>query len=351
MGNSLGVVLDNYIGIAPVPCHLQLGATTSIDLSRDLSEKDDAEVVKETFKVVYTVDKATCEVSFTRYGVDQHSNAKEIKFCVQDSISKFYSAYSMGIGTKIWIGRSRLLLPNLNISTKLNTSFDAWGGVVDTEVQLYGSGGRCGLLVVESKKKRREEEIEEVTVAHYFVKSSGSSFDISTRTDIGLSLVAKCGTDIGLSVVAKCRVSNGKLESTLEGPEQHPVSALLYMFDEVYRTRFWKASMCPHCHNKRRGKVFWQSDSEDSDSVSIPGPRATPKNARGVSNCGRFQGNGNGNIFENNVFISKKKTMTVIQLKTSQSWKNPIVTYHCLHFMFSFSIINFVVVSISCFLM
>ena len=94
----------------------------------------------------------------------------------------------------------------------------------------------------------------------------------------------------------KIGVSNGKFDVTVEGPEQHPVSALLYVFAEVSRTGIWKPTMCPHCHHKRRGKMFWQSDSEDSDSVSIPVPRATPKNARGVSNGGRFQGNGNGNI-------------------------------------------------------
>ncbi|KAK8470531.1 hypothetical protein PHAVU_004G167700 [Phaseolus vulgaris] len=181
-----------------------------------------------------------------------------------------------------------------DISTKKNKCV-AWGDVVDTTVKLYGSGSRWGLIVVESKKNRREKEAAVVTVAHYFVKSSGTSLHMSR------------GTDIGLSVVAKIGVSNGKFDITVEGLEKHPVSALLYMFDEVYKTGTWKPTMCPHCHNKRRGKGFWQSDSEDSDSVSIPVPRATPKNARGVSNCGRFQGNGNGNIFENNVFISKKK--------------------------------------------
>ena len=65
--------------------------------------------------------------------------------------------------------------------------------------------------------------------------------------------------------------------------------------------------MCSHRDHNRRGKLFWQSDSEDSDSVSIPLPCATPKNARGVSNGGRFHGNGNGNFFENNVMSFRKK--------------------------------------------
>ncbi|KAK7364019.1 hypothetical protein VNO80_12341 [Phaseolus coccineus] len=297
MGNSLHVVLDNYIGTAPIPCHLQLGASPSIDLSRDFG-KDHKGVVKETFSVLYTVGKETCKVSLIRLDVDQHSNAEKVNFVICDVVSMFtYAELDMEITetNHIRIDPCRWLLSECIISSKTNKSFDAWGGVVDTAVHLYGSGSRWGLLVVQSKKKRREGEAEEATVAHYFVKSSGTSFHGST------------GTDIGLSVVAKCGVSNGKFDITVEGPEQHPVSALLYMFDEVFKTGIWKPTMCPHCHHKRKGKVFWQSDSEDSDSASIPVPLATPKNARGVSNGGRFQGNGNGNYFENNVMIFRKK--------------------------------------------
>ncbi|KAL9324623.1 hypothetical protein ACSQ67_009480 [Phaseolus vulgaris] len=49
--------------------------------------------------------------------------------------------------------------------------------------------------------------------------------------------------------------------------------------------------MCSRRDHNRKGKMFWQPDSEDSDSVSITLPGATPKNARGVSNGGRFHGN------------------------------------------------------------
>ncbi|ESW24871.1 hypothetical protein PHAVU_004G167900 [Phaseolus vulgaris] len=304
MGNSLRVVLDNYIGTAPIPCHLQLGASTSIDLSRDLSEKDDAGVVNETFKVVYTVDKETCQVSFTRYG-DQHCNAQKVHFVVYDlSSSDFKTQFTMEItGTKYirivsifwWMLSKFRTKEYATVSTNTNKSLDVWGGVVDTEVQLYENGRNWGLVVKESKKKRGEEEVEVATVAHYFVKRSGTSLHMSS------------GTDIGFSVVAKIGVSNGKFDIRVEGPEQHPVSALLYMFAEVSRTGIWKPTMCPHCHHKGRGKMFWQSDSEDSDSVSIPVPVATPKSARGVSNGGRFKGNGNGNFFENVMIFPKRR--------------------------------------------
>jgi len=210
MGNSLSVVLDNYIGTAPIPCHLQLGKTTSIDLSRDLtSEKDDSGVVNETFKVLYKVDNKTCDICLVR-----HSNAEKVKFVISDiAYLCTYAKFDMVITETnyIRIGRFRWMTIDSKKSTKTNKSFDAWGGVVDTTVHLYGNGRRRGLLVKESKKNTREEETAVVTVAHYFVTSSGTSFDRSS------------GTDIGLSVVAKCGVSNGKFDITVEGPQQHPV--------------------------------------------------------------------------------------------------------------------------------
>ncbi|KAL9324614.1 hypothetical protein ACSQ67_009471 [Phaseolus vulgaris] len=307
MGNTLSVVLDNYIGTAPIPCHLQLGQTTSIDLSRDLtSEKDDSGVVNETFKVLYKVDNKTCDICLVR-----HSNAEKVKFVINDiAYLCTYAKFDMVITETnyIRIGRFRWMTIDSKKSTKTNKSFNAWGGVVDTTVHLYGNGRRRGLLVKESKKNTREEETTVVTVAHYFVTSSGTSFDRSS------------GTDIGLSVVAKCGVSNGKFDITVEGPQQHPVSALLYMFDEVNRTGIWKPTMCPHCDHKRRGKMFWQSDSEDSDSVSIPVPRATPKPARGVSNGGRFKGNDTSR----NCFIEMGNTPSGLRLLGTRNYSYTI---------------------------
>ncbi|BAU02900.1 uncharacterized protein HKW66_Vig0123910 [Vigna angularis] len=261
MGNSLGVVVDNYIGSVPYPCHLQLGPSTSIDLSRNLPEppENDLFMENETWSVTYRVEKKRCRVQLIRI---------------------YPTSWSTETDSILW--------------TKRNTSFDAWGAVKETQVDLYGSGGRWGLLAVESKRNKKEQEAEVVTVMHYIVKSSGTPFYRST------------GTDIGLSVVAKFRISNGKFQITGEGLEQHPVSSLLYMFDEVKRTGIWKPTMCPHCDHKRKGKMFWQSDSEDSDSVSMPLLPATLRNSRGVSNGGRFRGNGNGNIYEGNVMVYKR---------------------------------------------
>ncbi|KOM54218.1 hypothetical protein LR48_Vigan10g011000 [Vigna angularis] len=295
MGNSLGVVVDNYIGSVPYPCHLQLGPSTSIDLSRNLPEppENDLFMENETWSVTYRVEKKRCRVQLIRY-----IDFVLVSYVLSDSLSgttnvtidmEIIDSNYIRIYPTSWSTETDSIL-----WTKRNTSFDAWGAVKETQVDLYGSGGRWGLLAVESKRNKKEQEAEVVTVMHYIVKSSGTPFYRST------------GTDIGLSVVAKFRISNGKFQITGEGLEQHPVSSLLYMFDEVKRTGIWKPTMCPHCDHKRKGKMFWQSDSEDSDSVSMPLLPATLRNSRGVSNGGRFRGNGNGNIYEGNVMVYKR---------------------------------------------
>lgn len=71
-----------------------------------------------------------------------------------------------------------------------------------------------------------------------------------------------------------------------EGPEKHPLSALFYMFDEVNRTGIWKPTMRPHCPS-RRGRMFWQSDTEDNDRVPRE-PRHIDRTAAGGAIMGNF---------------------------------------------------------------
>ncbi|RZC02011.1 hypothetical protein D0Y65_017255 [Glycine soja] len=128
---------------------------------------------------------------------------------------------------------------NLN---KTNRTVDARDDVVDTKVYLDGNANqRNDLIVLECKKNStdHDEETNVVTVAHYFADSRGRAFNIDDELGIGLS------------VVAKVRVSNGQLDITVEGPEQHPASALFCMFDQVNRTGIWKPTMCPHCAQPR----------------------------------------------------------------------------------------------------
>ena len=251
-----------------------------------------------TENLLRKVDEESCTIQLTRRVVDQHGNIQDVMVSVIGLSGIVCGVFSMVITETNHIRISPCMwhFPSEIIKwMKTNRSFDAWGGVIDTSLYFYARGGRLGLLAVESKKNTTEEDAEVVTAAHYFVKSSGTCFYGST------------GANIGLSVVAKFRASNGKFQTTVEGLEQHPVSSLHCMIDEVNTTGIWKPTMCPHCYQKRRGKLLWQSDSEDSDSVSIPVPRANPRNARGVSNGGRLQGNGNGNFIENNVMVFKRR--------------------------------------------
>lgn len=95
-------------------------------------------------------------------------------------------------------------------------------------------------------------------------------------------------------MVAKIQPSNGKLDITVEGPEQDPALALLCMFEEVNRTEVWKPSMCPHC---------------DRD-IGTRAPRCDnqPQNVRriDIANRGAFLGNGNGCYIENNFMVFSK---------------------------------------------
>jgi len=163
------------------------------------------------------------------------------------------------------------------------------GMVTDTKVCLYGTANRCGLLVLEGKKNDYHERVAKtVTIAHYFVSSNGSAAVNRTSET----------TDIGFSVVAKIELCDGEFDITVEGPDQHPVSALLYMFNQVSRRGIWKPSMCPHCANVRRehSRMFGESESEDSDSVPLPPRLGGQRNAATIANDGRFTGHANGSF-------------------------------------------------------
>ena len=76
--------------------------------------------------------------------------------------------------------------------------------------------------------------------------------------------------------MVKVGICDEKFDITVEGPEQHFVSTLLYMFDQVNKSGIWKPTMCPHCHNIQR---------EYS---------RTPPNAVAIDNSGKFIGHGCG---------------------------------------------------------
>ncbi|KAK2397826.1 hypothetical protein QL285_059364 [Trifolium repens] len=130
-----------------------------------------------------------------------------------------------------------------------------------------------------------------VTIAHYYAVSCGNFF-------------GKSKIDIGLSAIVKIQASEDDtgLDFEVEGPTQHPATALFYMFDEVRKTGIWKPTSCPHCakikKQQQHNRMPWQqSETEDSDNFRPP-RRNVPKQIGGsvIANDGAIKGNHNGNV-------------------------------------------------------
>jgi len=172
----------------------------------------------EKGEVSYTVEGSTCNLVLTRL-VYEDGNVNMVTFILHDSIicsekeSLFLQIYKTETG---FLSTVDFRSQGSIAWTKTKKKVDARGGVTDTRVYLYGSANRFGLLVWECKKIDYEHA-KAVTIAHYFVNGNGRVIvnRSSERTDIGFSVVAKVG------------VCDGKFDITVEGPEQHPVSALL----------------------------------------------------------------------------------------------------------------------------
>ncbi|TKY44610.1 hypothetical protein E2542_SST30887 [Spatholobus suberectus] len=173
--------------------------------------------------------------------------------------------------------------------------FDSSMGIVEKRsLSKFGSGTRKGLFYSEWKKKTNEKPCT-VTLAHYYANSNS-----------GGKILPPSRIDIGLSIMAKIRVShNSHLDFTVD---EHPSSALFYMFEEVNRTWDWKPTACPHCAEiqiqRQRRWTPWQSESEDSDSHPAAPVYGRRQKAR---NNGLFVGDANGSIFERNMMVFLKK--------------------------------------------
>ncbi|KAG5009332.1 hypothetical protein JHK87_017847 [Glycine soja] len=135
--------------------------SAAIDLSTHVNNKYDGGAFLQCWTVLYTVDGSTCELSLVKY-VDKDGN-------VTSSLK--------------WMKR--------------NTTTDAQGGATETKVYSYGSGNWVGLLVeVCQKNSTDNEEVNAVVIlAHYFANSSGTTFNRSTESDIGLSNAISIAND------------------------------------------------------------------------------------------------------------------------------------------------------------
>jgi len=295
MGNSIRRVgLLSTVGVGgDQPFYYQLGRKVSIYLSeRRVLETSNKK--SEEWTMLYTVDVSTCELTLTKedggkglrikiHSVIRGKTGDFVLYCldlnVTESDGRVYPAMTTDVIEKN--PRSSM--------TEYSRHIHAGGSVTVTYFHLAGTGDRRSFTVLEHKKKNEKEQAHAVTLAHYFVSSDYMN-DYS-RNKI----------DVGLSVVVKIRATNGKLDVTVEGPEQHPAIGLRYLFEEAMRTKIWKPTLCPHCDNiqKQRSMMTWQSDSDDSESVPMARRHGGSRNnLRMVDNGGRFNGNGNGNYTE-----------------------------------------------------
>ncbi|WVZ15920.1 hypothetical protein V8G54_013486 [Vigna mungo] len=296
MGNSIRTVglLKTFRAGEDEPFHIQLRRKVSIDLSERQFKGKRSGKWSEKWIMAYTVDLSTCTLTLTRSGKDEDATGLLIQlFSVVSDKNRNLSEYGYDLYVQTVTDSDSLIhtCPSYVINgtsssagIRFGRQIHDGGRVTWTDFFLFGAGDIGGLTVLEKKTKMEEKRPYEVTLAYYFATSAGIN-DFSGNT-----------IDVGLSVLLKIRVSNGNLDITVEGPDQHPASGLRYLFDEAMRTQIWKPTLCPHCANiqKQRSTMISQSDSDDSNSVPVTWRPGSSKKKVTMNNSGLFNGNENG---------------------------------------------------------
>ncbi|QCD92067.1 hypothetical protein DEO72_LG5g125 [Vigna unguiculata] len=295
MGNILrsGGLLSNG-GTGYDPYHVQLGRYTSISLSERQVMRQQNGGLLEMWNMTYEVGASTCALQLT-IALDNTKKVKGIFLQLRSLIRRSCGAvaeFDFVLDSRTIDGDADYFLvypqPISGFYSPVthyeNKKFNSKSGTVtDIDMYMYGEGQKGGLILLERKKKSEQQPPFEVIMAHYHVTSSGIN-------------PHKMRPDFGLSMFAKIRSIRGSLTITVDGPEQHPSSALLYMFDEVIRHAYWHRDMCPHCakHPKKQNGELCESEESEGGSGK--------DNSRLISNGGKFGGDGNGNFYERNTF-------------------------------------------------
>jgi len=286
MGNNNVACFHRHRGSFPFPCLFQLGTHATINMTPSTTHKFNDGSFSEKREVSYTVEGSTCNLALARC-VYRDGSVDLLTFLIHDSIICSNSMEMLYLQIyKTNTGFLHMIDFKSNGSsipwTKTKKTVHPYGDVTDTKVYLYASANRSGLLIWKCKKTAYHEDAKEVTMAHYFVNGNGT-------TVVNRSIET---TNVGFSVLVKVGVCDGKFDIISEGPEQHPVSALLYMFNQVNESGIWKPSMCPDCG--KHSRVSWQSDFEDNDGVPLSPPQGSRQNAVTIVNDGRFRGHAPG---------------------------------------------------------
>ncbi|KAK7364021.1 hypothetical protein VNO80_12343 [Phaseolus coccineus] len=262
------------------------GSHASYRIERDNAATITVTKHQEKSEIKYDVDGMTSTLSICK-SPRRNSGDEDISISVRDLYPNIQK-HSANIVAKMEKKKEESGLvcdTNVSCGELPAKSGESRRGEVETQYWAYGSGTRMGLFVMEKKKKRSNEKLPYmVTVAHYYVNGASGR---------------KCGgsADIGYSVVVKIEVShNGQLGFIVDDPVDHTSSsALLYLIQEVIRTKTWKLSLCSHCKNNI------QSETEDSDT-HLPSSSRNEHPPR-IVNSGHFFGNANGSSFRGNNFI------------------------------------------------
>ncbi|KAK7314441.1 hypothetical protein VNO77_32965 [Canavalia gladiata] len=86
-------------------------------------------------------------------------------------------------------------------------------------------------------------------------------------------------TDVGFSVVLKIQPTQNSMDVTVEGPLQHPSSALFFMFDKVFKS------------------ASYHSEDTHASFKSF------------LANDGAIHGNNNGNVHKEKLFFGAEKEL------------------------------------------
>lgn len=77
-------------------------------------------------------------------------------------------------------------------------------------------------------------------------------------------------SSVFLKIIDDIFLENGSLNYTLKGPDQHPSSALFYMFEQVYRSGNWKFAPCPHCAGESQGQSSETMPKNNINNNTLP---------------------------------------------------------------------------------
>ncbi|XP_014507526.1 uncharacterized protein LOC106767198 [Vigna radiata var. radiata] len=244
----------------------------------NISVSTDRSTLPPRWKLVYDVDGMTCTLSILNTP-DGKLGPDTLFIAVEDCTTVFLLQRLEKFDIEVIKTPTNGLLSSITEYRNVLKYGQTSSGGVTTERWVYGCGTRKGLLVVQSKKQSNEKQSYMVTVAHYYVNSDSNGI----------------GVDIGFSVVVKIGVVNGQLDYSVDGPVEHPSSALLYLIEEVCRTGTWKPSACPHCKNiQSQQRRLLLSESEDSET-NLP-TLPSYGGQQYASNKGRFNGDGIGSM-------------------------------------------------------